>query len=216
MKLNKIGSTCIIVPTINLIKQYEEEFDKWNLNRERVTFMCVQSAYKLEESYDLLVIDEIHTALSENYSKVFTNLKYEKILGLTATVPVDTTILDKYCPIVYRKELEEVKDLLSDFVIFNLPVKMNKVERKRYNVFNQLFNRANLDISVAKKLEPELKKLSNFDIAEIYSKLKGTNPLIKSSKQFWSSMSMRKTVCYESTSKFETIKKLIERFPGRK
>jgi superfamily II DNA or RNA helicase len=63
------------------------EIQKWNYSGPDIEFMCYQSAYKLQnETYDLVIADEIHDSLTEVYSSFYFNNTCKSILGLSATV----------------------------------------------------------------------------------------------------------------------------------
>lgn len=113
----------IVVPLTTLIKNWKNELSKFTLCGENpngdyvvvvpngnitVSFMTVQSAYKLESLvYTYLIVDEIHTIATPEYSRVFKNFIGKAIVGLTATTDVinrddKQSIYDLYCPIVYE------------------------------------------------------------------------------------------------------------------
>ena len=138
-----------------------------------------------------MIVDEIHTALSEVYSNVFRNVKYKQLLGLTATVPEDTAVrevLNTYCPVIYTKTLKEVDKLggiIAKTTTYNLPIKLNRKEKAKYNTFNEQFHRATMQIAMIKKDIEELKDLNVFDIAREYSKRKdGDEHLRKQAKAY--------------------------------
>jgi superfamily II DNA or RNA helicase len=193
--------------------------------------MCIQSAYKLEDKYDLLVVDEIHTATGPEYQKVFTTVKYDQILGLTATPPEDMSVISKYCPIVYHKNLKDILDakIVSDFKILNIPIKFSRKEQAKYNRFNELFGSAQLQLNIARSADPLLKDTNVFDMAQKYSALKikeedykdlptfkEQERLVKFGKQYWSAMSMRKWVCYNSEQKANAAIDIVKMYPDRK
>lgn len=95
-------------------KAYKEFFNINPLEHIDFEFACYQSAYKWKNKYWTLVCnDEIHDSLSEEYFKFYQNNKYEKILGLSATLEssriyningVETTkkeMLNSVAPICY-------------------------------------------------------------------------------------------------------------------
>lgn len=183
--------------------------------------MCTKSAYRLNKHYDLLIIDEIHTALSPVYRSIFANISYNQILGLTATVPDDLeyqSVLDLFCPIVFRKTLSDVinKGIVAESRIFNIPVKMNRRDSARYKIFNQQFNRAKMELSILKTTMPHLQGISVFDIAKAFNGDKEKNDLVKYSKMFWSGMTLRKMTCYNAESKIPAVKEILAAFPNKK
>lgn len=155
--------------------------------------MCIKSAYKLVKHYDLLIIDEIHTALSEQYRNVFSGISYNQLMGLTATVPHNIKylkFLEKVCPIVYTKDIEDALNIkaISEYNVFNLQIKLNKSESNKYRLFDTNLKKAQIELGRAKKEFPNLKNISIFDIAKEYATKKDPTPeeknLVKYSKQF--------------------------------
>lgn len=139
--------------------------------------------------YDLIVIDEIHTALSEVFCNVF-NIKHRYILGLTATLPSINrleahTILHNHCPVVHQTSMNEIAgEVVSDFKIINIPVKMSKKDASKYTAFTKNLNRAKMMLSIIKKGDPLLSEFTVFDIAKRFSGSSDKTDLVKYSKQF--------------------------------
>lgn len=162
--------------------------------------MCIKSAYKIDKYYDLLVVDEIHTAVGPEYRKVFTNIKYTQILGLTATLPKEEVmdVIHKYCDVVYTKTIKDIdqQGIVADFIILNAPIKLSRKEQQKYNKFNQLFAAAQLRLNILKSKDEHLRKKAVFDIAKEFSAKKDVTKdiedIVKSAKQYWSAMSLRK------------------------
>lgn len=69
------------------IKKYDEIFNTDILNHISLEFACYQSAYRwYGRHWDLVVCDEIHSSISEEYIKFYYNNTYERLLGLSATL----------------------------------------------------------------------------------------------------------------------------------
>lgn len=222
LQLQKIESVLVVVPTTNLIEQWKQEFNKWGYNPDHIDFYCLKSAYKLDKEVDLLIIDEIHTALAPKYRAVFEMIKYKQILGLTATIPANeeyVELLSKVCPIVYKKTIIDVVTILADFQVYNLSVPLNRRDRAKYQIFDANFKFAQSAIA---KLKPKLGygSTSIFDFANKYKDIKSDNELeveaAKYGKAFWSAMSMRKFVCYNSITKLTKTVEIVNAIPGRR
>lgn len=104
------GRALVVVPTTNLRdNEWENEFKKWGYEEylQYVTIECIQTLYKTTYDYigyNMIVVDEIHTSLSPQYSKIY-KIAPIYIMGLTATPPEDPEyrkLLDGFCPIVKR------------------------------------------------------------------------------------------------------------------
>lgn len=110
------------------------------------------------------------------------------------------------------------EDIIASCVTYNLEIPLNKKDAAKYRTFNNQFNRAVLELSVLKQAIPTLKHKNVFDIAKEFNK--ATNPglkeLIKWSKSYWASMTLRKWVCYEAQTKIDYILEIIRKFPNKK
>lgn len=221
LKKQKINSVLIVVPQIPLVEQWKEELIKWNYNTDNIEIICIQSAYKIEKEYDLLIVDEIHRTLSPEFSKLYENVKYSQILGLTATPPhkkESLELLDKIAPIVFTKTIEDAVEIgaVSEYIMYNLEVGMTRSGRAKYRTFDGMLKRAQLEIGMIKRLDKDLREISIFDIAREYAKKKEKLPLVKWSREFWNAMTMRKWTCYSNEAKIAVVKEIIEKFPERK
>ena len=90
-------SALVLVPTVQLQDQFRGEFAKWNLGHclDHVDILCYQSAYKLQgQHYDIVICDEIHLGLSNEYRKFFKNNIYDSLLCMTATLPEEDEYRD--------------------------------------------------------------------------------------------------------------------------
>ena len=87
---------------------WEKELDKWYPNeKHRFTMSTIQDAYKWKDrEYDLLIMDECHTVLTEKYSDLLRNNKFKYILGLTGTPGVEIEgkydLYKQFAPIIYE------------------------------------------------------------------------------------------------------------------
>lgn len=220
LRKEKIQSVLILVPNIPLISQWRAQFKLWGYDDTNVDIKCIKGVYNKSFTYDLLIIDEIHTSLSTEYSKLFTNIKYEQILGLTATLPHrqdHKTILDKHCPVIFTKTVKEAleAEAISDFKVYNVAVSLSKKDAALYRLYNGKWLQAQSEILTYKKTH-EIDDLSTFDIARIYSKNKEKDRINIVSRSYWSAMTMRKYVCYNSSSKINVVLEIIRNFPDRK
>jgi len=99
--------------------ELENEQQKWGLLGYDIKFACYQSAYKWKDTeWDLVIADEIHDSLTQQYSKFYTNNKYNAIIGLSATVDrramvneeeqvLKGHLLDKIAPVCYTYGIDE-------------------------------------------------------------------------------------------------------------
>jgi len=216
-----INSILIIVPTQNLREnEWPNEFRKWGCEHllEYVQVECIQTAYNYDNTYDLVIVDEIHTTLSEQYGKFYERNNYKYILGLTATIPEKKDkqeLLDELCPVVYYISLDQaVNDkLVAPYQIFNLGVPLPKGKKWLYNKFSADMTSASKTLYAKIKVpNSKYKGKTPFDLANEHANDKDS-PLYDLAKKFWSGMTMRKMVAYNNANKIQTIIDIVKHFP---
>lgn len=141
-------SVLVVVPTTQLKDQWEEELKKWGVaNNSEVRVMMGASKYqdnKWEQlSADMLVIDEAHRVNAESISKIFQNVKFKKILGLTATferLDGRHEILAKYAPVVDTITMQDamLNGWVSKYRDYVVLIDVNDIDR--YAEYNRQFN----------------------------------------------------------------------------
>lgn len=92
----------IIVPTEVLQKQWYGHIDSNGLGLN-CDVQIINTVIKHSTKYDLLVLDEAHRYAAETFVRLFEVVKYQFILGLTATferLDGRDKILAKYCPVI--------------------------------------------------------------------------------------------------------------------
>lgn len=218
IKKGLIKSCLIVVPTVNLIEQWKEEIIKWEYTLDGITIKCLQSAYKEKSVYDLLIVDEVHTATGEQYSKIFENAKHIQCLGLSATVDPENAIIKKYCPVIFKVTIRQAlgAKTFNEYKVYNVEVGMTKKEKATYDTFDRQFKLSRLQLLIIKRDYPEYRDLTIFDIARMNSKSKDKTDLVKYSRMFWSAMSLRKSVCYNTWSKALVAADLVNSNPNDK
>ena len=185
--------------------------------------MCIQSAYKHQGDYDLVIVDEIHRALSPKYSEVFEGFTTKALLGLSATPPEKREhddILQRVCPVVYTKELihAEQEGMAPEVEIFNLNVSMDKASSAKYKVFDAKLMQSTIKLSRALHEDRflKLKYKSAFDLARVAKAGGFDRELVLASKAFWASMTLRKGVVYNNPHKIPVIREIVNNDPDRK
>lgn len=99
----------VIVPSEALKNQWQSILIT-NMLSFNSQVCIINTAIKYDWNVDILVLDEAHRYCSEEYSTIFTKVKYKMILGLTATLErLDGkhSILEKYSPVVDKVSLTE-------------------------------------------------------------------------------------------------------------
>jgi len=214
----------ILTPTETIRdRAWKEEFKKWghmNVFNSCVECVCIQTAYKyVGHHYDLVIADEIHNYISPEYFNFFSQNKYDKVLGLSAYIdPLKLPLLNAIAPICDRLNTQKARDLklISDFTIYNVPLKLSGAEKKSYtsanNAFNGLFPFFDRDL----KLMYSCMKPRNY---ETFLQRKGMS-LDDENKTFPfrcnAAMAKRKKLLYNSEAKVDAVKHLCKLYPEKK
>jgi len=205
----------ILVPTVQLQNQFVDEFNKWELSNclDFVEIICYQSAYKLQDqNYDLVICDEIHLGLSEEYRKFFANNTYTKILCMTATLPEEEEYrlrLDQIAPAVYTISLDEcvLLGIVSPYEISCMPVQLTEEERINYKNINTQFVRCKYALG----------QYDAFNNAKAILGNKNSSSEDKSvAAQFYKTIRDRKAIVDFAHNKIAKFQHLIQTNPDKK
>lgn len=137
----------ILTPT-ELLRDnaWVSEFHKWgeeDVLTECTTILCIQTAYKMmNQVWDLVIGDEIHNYLSDEYKQFFYNNECKEILGLSAKVNDGLDVLNGIAPICYSMSLEEARllGIVSDYKVFNIPVTLTDTRMEEYEKITASIN----------------------------------------------------------------------------
>lgn len=214
--------SCLIVTPTTVLKDdsWPKEIELLGLSKLNIQIECKQTAYKFTNKYDLIIVDEVHMALSDIHGKVL-NIPCDYMLGLTATLPDHnaeyTTKILTILPVFYSISLGEcvVRGIVPSFNVLNLKVKLNRSERGKYSVYNVGFEKARIELAKFLKANPQIQDMDIFDLAKEASSNK-LHPLHKIGRSYWSFMSLRKWVCYRAESKLKMCVDIIKKFPNKK
>lgn len=223
----KEGMDCnilIITPTETIRdRAWKDEFKKWgytNVFDSCVEAVCIQTAYKyIGRHYDLVIADEIHNYIAPEYFNFFAHNKYDRVLGLSAYIdPTKIPLLNSVAPVCDRLSTQKARDLklISDFVLYSVPLQLTGTEKKQYTSANNAFN--------------SLFPFFHRDLKQMYSCMKPHNYenflqskgmyLDDENKAFPyrcnAAMAKRKTLLYNASSKVDAVKHLCELYPERK
>ena len=140
----------ILTPTQTIRDQaWIAEFRKWGTKstlKYNVHIVCIQTAYKwTDQEFDLVIADEVHNYLSDEYIKFFQNNTCTRILGLSASISYEQRMyLNKIAPVVDTITTNKARELglVSDFIILNLGVELTNDERERYNAYSKIIGDA--------------------------------------------------------------------------
>lgn len=211
--LKEGGKGLLLVPTTQLQDQFAEEFKKWEAEHilERIDILCYQSAYKLSGNhYDIVVCDEIHLGISQEYRKFFIQNTYDKILCMTATIPEDEeyrNYLMQLAPIRYHISLDECVELglVAPYEIVCVPLELNEEDKVAYKKAQNKFVQAKYRIG----------DFDTFSAAKLIlaKKMKGDGG---AAKMFFNAIGERKKVVQHATVKLHEAKNVISKYPDDK
>ena len=126
----------VVVPTVPLLNQWTFNMELHGYDQARIT--TVNKARETEDEVDLLVVDEIHRTMSEKNVNMYNLIKYDAILGMSAT-PKDE------CKAYAGKVIVEVdfktaiaEGMISNFKVHFHMVDMTRKEIKEYDRLTKL------------------------------------------------------------------------------
>lgn len=219
----------VVVPTEALQKQWLGHIDEWGF-QFNVEVVIINTCIKHTWQCDMLIIDEIHRTGADEFSKVFEQVKYRIILGLTATIErLDGRhlLIQKYCPVVddiptieclangWISEYKEYQVLL-DVDNIDYYKSLNKEWIEHFEFFQYDFS---LAMSMVNK-DGWKNKIKFRDI--LY---KGDDENMKKqvlqsinyhSARFIATMTARKAFIYSHPKKIEIARKILEARSGSK
>ena len=215
-ELMPTGKALIIVPTQNLKQQWEEQIT--NMHITNASVMVINSAVKMEHNCDLLILDEIHNYMSDVFSSIFACTEYRYILGLTATLDKDDHryhIIEKAAPVIDTIGLREAvrNEYVSQFQVFNLGLRMSEEEEAKYKeitdayykhfaIFNNRFHSAMRCMTDRQYLSVFTRNLAGWNEQQVLNSARAWNR----------AMNSRKQLIYQSATKMEAARRLIEIF----
>lgn len=133
----------VVVPTEPLKTQWQEYFKRFNLVNN-CDVQIINTVVKNEWDSTILVCDEIHRYSSNTFSKVFSQVKYNYILGLTATferLDGKEILISKYCPVIDTITTEEAlyNGWISQYKEYAVLLEVDDINV--YDEYNREFNK---------------------------------------------------------------------------
>lgn len=132
----------ILVPNIDLVKQWKDILKKEEISKKSCEVRTIASLKRELVDADFLIIDELHTALSEKNLINILKCKFQFFLGLTATINrIDKheEYLIKHFPIFDEVTKEEcIKNNWSaPNIIYKVEI---ETDLKEYYIINEQYN----------------------------------------------------------------------------
>ncbi len=128
----------VAVPTRKLKNQWIEELEKYGLKNvivETFHILSKERSYGLE--CDILIIDECHRSTSPIFKRLYDNISYENILGLSATP--NRPCLDHCGDVIINVPLEDAQ--ICDFIVYFHAVDLSLDERMLYDEYSEAIRR---------------------------------------------------------------------------
>lgn len=210
-------TTLIIVPTEALKNQWEANLFEFGLNG-CCDVQIVNTAIKHEDTYDLMVCDEVHLYCSEQFSKIFEVIHYDYLLCLTATLErLDGReyIVKQYAPVCDEISLDEALDngWISNYTEYKVLIDIDLTEYNNLNAkFNEYFSLWNWDFKLA------MLCVTNAAYRNKYAKIIGMDVKTFSACTFeWNRLlKARKEYVRAHPKKMEVAKHILEKRCDRK
>lgn len=138
IKDRKYEKVIVSVPTRKLKNQWNKELEKYGLKNVLVeTFHILSKPKSKGLVCDLLVVDECHRSVSPVFQRLYENVKYNHILGLSATP--NKKSLDFCGNIIIEVPLEEAQ--IADFTVYFHSISLDSIEQEQYDEFSESIRR---------------------------------------------------------------------------
>ena len=219
---NPTHSVLVVVPSDPIKDQWVEELTKFKV---KATVITMYMASRYEYECTLLVIDEIHKAAAPTLVKLFDNIKYKVILGLTATFERTDgrdRILAQHAPVVDTITIQEAvqNGWLSKFKEYKVLIepenleqyeKVNREFQEHFSFFDYDFNLAmNCATDWKIRLAEAKRRVPNGDWHDM------NKQLMIHAAGFSRTLQARKKFIQENPKKLEIAKLILEKRKDKK
>lgn len=139
LKKMKYKKTIVAVPTRKLKSQWEKELMEHEAHNTYVeTFHILSKKRSKGLTCDMLVVDECHRSTSPVFRRIYENIDYNDILGLSATPNKESL---EFCGnIIVEVPLHEAQ--VSDFTVYFHSIDLDLDERKLYDEYSEAIGRS--------------------------------------------------------------------------
>jgi hypothetical protein len=209
IKKYKLKKILWITPSVKLRDiDIPQEFITWKAKSylSGTTIICYGSMSAMVGEYDLVILDEIQAITEANTEPLFNGkVKYKSILGLTGTMPKH----EEKLLIIKKLGLSVVKEITIDEAVED-----SMVADYRVKVLEVPLDRVTKNISAGTKAKPFLTtEGANYD----YLSKNIARMMYQSDKRLLTfAILKRLRFIYNSPTKLETARKLINHLQGRK
>ena len=206
IKKANIKSVLVIVPTIELKKQWEQELIKSKVKIAKV--LVINTAIKSDHNVDFLILDEIHRYAADTFRRIFEKATYQCIMGLTATLEREDgfhAIILQYLNIFDEITVNEALDngWISPYKVYNVAVNLTPKEQLAYNKSDNSFKHFAAQLG---------RGAEAFRTAQEWIK-SDNKQLAGQAAAYYNSMRSRKKICLNNTNKINAVKSIVDLFP---
>jgi len=218
--VNPDAKVIIVVPTTALKNQFKARILFEQLSKFNIEVQVINTTIKSYHECDLLIVDEVHRVGADTFSKIFSCIKYNKILCVTATLERQDgkhEIIQKYAPVFHTVSLQECvqNGWIADFKIYNLSVELTPAEKAEYDRLTKLHNSCftvfqwNFDLAF---------KCMSTKGAEEYAKQLDWEPkrVVATAVQWRKAMMGRNDIVYNAANKQKIALELFKKYPNEK
>lgn len=208
----------VIVPTEYLKLQWIQELNKYNL-LQFVGVEIINSAIKIQDHIDFLILDECHRIPSDTFYAVFEKRNPSIVLGLSATfnrLDGRHELLKRFCPvcdIISTREAIE-NNWLSQYREYKILLEVDDIQeyQEASRQFQESFSMFDFNFSLA------MECVTNIIKRRVYAKKMGIPPAEMDSIVFtWNrALRARKAFVMNHPKKIEVARKIIAARPQEK
>ena len=138
IKYKKYKRVIVAVPTLKLKHQWIKELNKHKVfNAVVETFQILSKQKSSGLKCDFLIVDECHRSTSPVFIRLYKNISYKHVLGLSATPNKDC--LDFCGKIIIDVSLEEAN--ICDFKVYFHAIDLSFAEQSKYDEYSQAIGR---------------------------------------------------------------------------
>lgn len=222
---NPSKTVIVVVPSEPVQRQWVYEIAEWNLI-ERCSVKTMNDVASKEYTCTLLVVDEIHKVGAPTLLNIFKNVKYNIILGLTATfdrLDGKDEIIKRYCPIVDTISVEEAisNKWLSDYLEYEVLIEPEDIDiyKEVNKEFYEHFSYFNYDFTLAMTCATDWQK--RVSLAKEKCKVDGAFKVVNKqilihAMGFRRTLQARKKYIYNHPKKIELTNLILEHRQDKK
>ncbi len=208
IKKFNIKSVLVVVPTIELKKQWEGEFIKNKIKIGKV--LVINTAIKHQHNVDFLILDEIHRYAADTFRKIFEKASYKYIIGLTATLEREDgfhAVILEYLNVVDEITVNQALEnsWICPYKVYNIAVDFNPPDRLLYSKSDNSFKHFAAQLG---------RGAEAFRTAQEWIKSDNKERAGKAGA-YYNSLRTRRKICLNNVNKADAVKKITDLFPKR-